>query len=227
MKTFHSYSEVSACVGQEVAVTDWITITQEQVNLFAQATGDHQWIHVDPERAKAGPFGAPIAHGFLTLSLIPRFFEGGMRIEGARMGVNYGLNRVRFTAPVPVGSRLRARLELQATEPLAPDGLQMTWLVTVEREGADYGCNDTLKGQIQGYEMRSGAQQIDAFVVGAESATDGFQRRGRHGHFQTGRGGSSRSHGRRNRACRSTPTGTTKPIAAIPSRPGLRPTTRR
>ena len=137
MKTFHSYSEVSACVGQEVAVTDWITITQEQVNLFAQATGDHQWIHVDPERAKAGPFGAPIAHGFLTLSLIPRFFEGGMRIEGARMGVNYGLNRVRFTAPVPVGSRLRARLVLQATEPLAPDGLQMTWLVTVEREGSD------------------------------------------------------------------------------------------
>ena len=137
MKTFHSYSEVSACVGQEVAVTDWITITQEQVNLFAQATGDMQWIHVDPERAKAGPFGGPIAHGFLTLSLIPRFFESGMRIEGARMGVNYGLNRVRFTAPVPVGSRLRARLLLQATEPLSPEGLQMTWLVTVEREGGD------------------------------------------------------------------------------------------
>ena len=137
MKTFHSYSEVSACVGQEVAVTDWITITQEQVNLFAQATGDHQWIHVDPERARTGPFGAPIAHGFLTLSLIPRFFDEGLCIEGARMGVNYGLNRVRFTAPVPVGSRLRARLVLQATEPLAPDGLQMTWLVTVEREGSD------------------------------------------------------------------------------------------
>jgi acyl dehydratase len=137
MKTFHSYSEVSACVGQEVVVTDWITITQEQVNLFAQATGDQQWIHVDPERAKAGPFGAAIAHGFLTLSLIPRFFEEGMRIEGARMGVNYGLNRVRFTAPVPVGSRLRARLVLQATEPLSPEGLQLTWLVTVEREGSD------------------------------------------------------------------------------------------
>ena len=137
MKTFRSYTEVSACVGQEVAVTDWITITQEQVNQFAQATGDHQWIHVDPERAKAGPFGAPIAHGFLTLSLIPRFFDLGIQIEGARMGVNYGLNRVRFTAPVPVGSRVRARLTLQATEALAPDGLQMTWLVTVEREGAD------------------------------------------------------------------------------------------
>jgi len=137
MKTFHSYSEVMACVGQEVAVTDWITITQEQVNLFADATGDHQWIHVDPERAQAGPFGTPIAHGFLTLSLIPRFFEAAFAIEGARMGVNYGLNRVRFTSPVPVGSRLRARLALQAAEPLPPDGLQMTWLVTVEREGAD------------------------------------------------------------------------------------------
>ena len=108
MKIFRSYSEVSACVGQEVAVTDWITITQEQINLFAQATGDHQWIHVDPERAKAGPFGAPIAHGFLTLSLIPRFFDQGITIDGARMGVNYGLNKVRFMAPVPVGSRLRA-----------------------------------------------------------------------------------------------------------------------
>ena len=137
MKTFRSYSEVSACVGQEVAVTKWITITQEQVNLFAQATGDHQWIHVDPKRAKAGPFGVPIAHGFLTLSLIPRFFDEGLHIQGAQMGVNYGLNRVRFTAPVPVGSRLRARLLLQATEPLAPDGLQMTWQVTVEREGGD------------------------------------------------------------------------------------------
>ena len=137
MKTFQTYSEVTACVGQEVAVTDWITIIQQQVNLFAEATGDHQWIHVDPVRAKAGPFGAPIAHGFLTLSLVPRFFESAFAIAGARMGVNYGLNRVRFTAPVPVGSRLRARLTLQATEPLPPDGLQMTWLVTVEREGAD------------------------------------------------------------------------------------------
>lgn len=137
MKIFHSYSDLSACVGQEVTVTEWITITQEQINLFAQATGDHQWIHVDPERAQAGPFGAPIAHGYLTLSLLPRFFQTGLRIEGARMGVNYGLNRVRFTAPVPVGSRLRARLTLQATEPLTPDGLQMRWLVTVERDGSD------------------------------------------------------------------------------------------
>lgn len=137
MKIFHSYSDITACVGQEVCVTDWITITQEQVNQFAAATGDHQWIHVDPERAREGPFGAPIAHGFLTLSLIPRFFDAGMEIRGARMGVNYGLNRVRFIAPVPVGSRLRARLTLQNTEALAPDGLQMDWLVTIEREGSD------------------------------------------------------------------------------------------
>ena len=136
MKIFRSYSEVSACVGQEVAVTDWITITQEQVNLFAQATGDHQWIHVDPERAKAGPFGAPIAHGFLTLSLIPRFFETGLTIEGARMGVNYGLNKVRFTAPVPVGSRLRAQMKLLASDPIDNGGRQQTWEVTVEREGS-------------------------------------------------------------------------------------------
>ncbi|WCM87468.1 MaoC family dehydratase [Acidovorax sp. NCPPB 3576] len=137
MKTFQTYSEVAACVGSEVAVTDWITITQAQIDQFAEATGDHQWIHVDPERAAQGPFGAPIAHGFLTLSLIPRFFESAFAIAGARMGVNYGLNRVRFTSPVPVGSRLRARLTLQACEPAAPDGIQMTWLVTIEREGAD------------------------------------------------------------------------------------------
>jgi acyl dehydratase len=137
MNTFHSYSEVRACVGQEVAVSDWITITQQQVQLFADATGDQQWIHVDPERASKGPFGAPIAHGFLTLSLIPQFFQSCFHIEGAQMGVNYGLNRVRFTSPVPVGSRLRARLTLQAAEPIEPGGLQMTWLVTVEREGAD------------------------------------------------------------------------------------------
>jgi len=137
MKTFETLSDLAACVGQEVAVSDWIAITQEQVNRFADATGDHQWIHVDPERARQGPFGAPIAHGFLTLSLLPRFFETTLDIRGSRMGVNYGLNKVRFTAPVPVGSRLRARLLLLAAEPVAGDGLQMTWQVQVEREGAD------------------------------------------------------------------------------------------
>ena len=137
MKTFRSYSEVLASIGQEVAVSDWITITQAQIQMFADATGDQQWIHTDPERAAQGPFGAPIAHGFLTLSLLPQFFEGTFKIEGAKMGVNYGLNRVRFMAPVPVNSRLRARMTLQAAERIEPAGIQMTWLVTVEREGSD------------------------------------------------------------------------------------------
>ena len=137
MRTFQNLSELPALVGQEVAVSDWLTVTQEQINLFAQATGDHQWIHVDVEKAKAGPFGAPIAHGFLTLSLIPKFFETAVQVLNTRMGVNYGLNKVRFTAPVPVGSRLRGRLKLLACEPIENNGVQVTWLVTVEREGSD------------------------------------------------------------------------------------------
>lgn len=136
MKTFNSLPELEACVGQEAAVSDWITITQEQVNLFAQATGDHQWIHVDPEKARTGPFGGPIAHGFLTLSLLPKFFQSSFEISGSSVGVNYGLNKVRFTAPVPVGSRLRARMKLLATEPIDNGGVQMIWEVTVEREGS-------------------------------------------------------------------------------------------
>ena len=136
MKTFQTLSDLAACVGQEVAVSDWITITQQQVNLFAQATGDHQWIHVDPEKAAAGPFGGAIAHGFLTLSLLPRFFELSMEVIDCRMGVNYGLNKVRFMAPVPVGSRLRARMKLLSAEPIDGSGLQMAGEVTVEREGA-------------------------------------------------------------------------------------------
>ncbi|MDO8905105.1 MaoC family dehydratase [Hydrogenophaga sp.] len=137
MRTFEKLADLAACVGQEVAVSDWVTITQEQVNLFAQATGDHQWIHVDAERAKQGPFGAPIAHGFLTLSLLPVFFESSMAVTQSRMGVNYGLNKVRFTAPVPVGSRLRARMTLLASEPIENGGVQMTWSVRVEREGVE------------------------------------------------------------------------------------------
>ena len=136
MKTFQTLAELTALVGQEVVVSDWITITQEQVNLFAQATGDHQWIHVDVEKARSGPFGAPIAHGFLTLSLLPRFFVSSMTVLETRMGVNYGLNKVRFTAPVPVGSRLRARMKLLKSEPIDNGGAQMTWEVAVEREGA-------------------------------------------------------------------------------------------
>jgi acyl dehydratase len=137
MKTLENLAELASLVGQEVAVSDWITITQEQVHQFAEATGDHQWIHVDVERANAGPFGGPIAHGFLTLSLIPKFFQTSFTIRNSGMGVNYGLNKVRFTAPVPVGSRLRGHLKLLACEPIEKDGIQMTWLVTVEREGSE------------------------------------------------------------------------------------------
>ena len=136
MKKFQTLSELLPLVGTEVVTSDWITITQEQINRFAEATGDHQWIHVDVEQAKAGPFGVPIAHGFLTLSLLPRFFESSLTIVQVRMGVNYGLNKVRFLAPVPANSRLRARMKLLACEAIDNDGKQLTWEVTVEREGA-------------------------------------------------------------------------------------------
>ena len=136
MKTFQTLQDLAACVGQEVAVSEWITITQEQVNLFAEATGDHQWIHVDVEKAKAGPFGGPIAHGFLTLSLVPRIFESAISVVESSMGVNYGLNRVRFMTPVPVGGRVRGRLKLLTSEPIPNNGLQMAWEVTIELEGS-------------------------------------------------------------------------------------------
>ena len=135
MKTLQTLSDLAALVGQEVVVSDWTTITQEQVNQFAQATGDHQWIYVDVEKAKAGPFGGPIAHGYLTLSLLPQFFISSLKIEQTRMGVNYGLNKVRFPAPVPVGSRLRGRMKLLKCESIDQGGVQMTWETTVEREG--------------------------------------------------------------------------------------------
>jgi acyl dehydratase len=137
MRTFRKLAELPPLVGQEIATSDWITVTQQQVNLFAEATGDHQWIHVDVERAAQGPFGAPIAHGFLTLSMIPKFFENAIEVLDTRMGVNYGLNKVRFTAPVPVGSRLRAHLKLLECHAIEGNGYQMTWGVTVEREGSD------------------------------------------------------------------------------------------
>lgn len=137
MRVFETLQDLAACVGQEVAVSDWMAVTQEQVNQFAEATGDPQWIHVDVERAKSGPFGGTIAHGFLTLSMLPKFFESSFEIRQTRMGINYGLNRVRFTSVVPVGSRLRARMTLKAAEWIEHGGLQMTWSVTVEREGHD------------------------------------------------------------------------------------------
>lgn len=136
MKTFQTLDEFHALVGQEVAVSDWTLITQAQINQFAQATGDDQWIHVDEEKAKAGPFGAPIAHGFLTLSLLPLFFQTAITVVESRLGVNYGLNKVRFMAPVLVGSRLRGRMTLLACQPIENDGVQLTWQVTVDREGA-------------------------------------------------------------------------------------------
>ncbi len=136
MKTFQTLKELAACTGQTVATSDWITISQEQVNQFAEATGDHQWIHVDVEKARKGPFGGPIAHGFLTLSLLPKFFESSIEVVESAMGVNYGLNKVRFIAPVPVGSRLRAHMKLLSAEPIDNNGYQMAWEVTVEREGA-------------------------------------------------------------------------------------------
>jgi acyl dehydratase len=137
MKVIPSLEALQALVGQEVAVSDWVTVTQEQVNQFAEATGDRQWIHIDVERAKAGPFGAPIAHGYLTLSLIPMFFDRSVRVEGSRMSVNYGLNKVRFMAPVPVGSRLRGRMKLSSCDPVDNGGVQMGWTVTIEREGSE------------------------------------------------------------------------------------------
>jgi acyl dehydratase len=136
MTTFKTLQDLAAQVGHEVAVSDWVRVTQERINQFAQATGDHQWIHVDEKRARSGPFGTPIAHGFLTLSLLSAFFEEAVKVEQARMGVNYGLNKVRFVAPVPVNSRLRARLKLLKADAIDNDGVQSTWEVTMEREGS-------------------------------------------------------------------------------------------
>ena len=136
MKTFATLADLVACQGQDVATSDWVQMTQERVGRFADATSDHQWLHVDPDRARSGPFGTTIAHGFLTLSLIPHFLETALRVEGLRMVVNYGLNKVRFTAPVPMGSRIRAHLHLMAVQTLEPDGLQLSWRITMELEGA-------------------------------------------------------------------------------------------
>jgi acyl dehydratase len=123
-------------VGEHVGHSDWVTITQEQVNQFAEATGDHQWIHVDPERAKKeSPFGAPIAHGYLTLSLIPALLPQVLVASGFKMGVNYGCNKVRFMAPVPVGSKLRLGVKVVGVEEIA-GGSQMTLEATLEVEGA-------------------------------------------------------------------------------------------
>ena len=136
MRTFQTIAELKDLLGQEIGVSDWITVTQERIQLFADATNDHQWIHLDAERAKAGPFGTTIAHGFLTLSLLPEMAASAFGVNETRMGVNYGLNKVRFPAPVPSGSRLRGRFKLVGYEPLE-GGAQLTVQVTMEREGSD------------------------------------------------------------------------------------------
>ena len=135
MREFERLAELAGLVGQEIGVSDWLTVDQARIQRFADATDDQQWIHTDPARAAAGPFGTTIAHGFLTLSLLPVFFETGFRIADTQMGLNYGLNKVRFPAPVPVGSRLRARFRLLGFEPIE-GGAQMAVEVSVEREGA-------------------------------------------------------------------------------------------
>jgi acyl dehydratase len=127
---------VQGLVGRHLGYSDWVEITQEQVNLFADATGDHQWIHVDPERAaKESPFGGPIAHGYLTLSLVPSLIPQIVEITGFRMGVNYGTEKVRFPSPVPVGARVRAGATLESATPVE-GGIQMNLGVTIEAEGA-------------------------------------------------------------------------------------------
>src|SRR3989337_4165106 len=121
MKVFETLDELRACVGAEVAVSDWVMVTQERIDQFAQATGDHQWIHVDPERAKRGPFGKTIAHGYLTQSLVNLFLPQIVQVRGIAMGINYGADRLRFPAPVAVGAKVRAGAELLEVEE-TPDG---------------------------------------------------------------------------------------------------------
>jgi acyl dehydratase len=136
MTSYPHLTDLQALVGQDLGSSDWITVDQRRIDLFAEATGDHQWIHVDPVRAAAGPFGATIAHGFLTLSLLPEMGATAFGIDDVRMGVNYGLNRVRFTAPVPVDSRVRGHFKLLAYEAI-DGGAQLTVEVKMEREGSD------------------------------------------------------------------------------------------
>jgi acyl dehydratase len=136
MRTFETIAELQPLVGQDIATSEWITVTQERIQLFADATNDHQWIHLDAERAKAGPFKTTIAHGFFTLSLLPEMSASAFEVRGTRMGVNYGLNKVRFPAPVPSGSRLRGHFRLLSYDPL-DGGAQLTVQVTMEREGSD------------------------------------------------------------------------------------------
>ncbi|GAB3648166.1 MaoC family dehydratase [Streptomyces sparsus] len=135
-RVFASLDELRAAVGEVLGPSDWLEVDQKRIDLFADATGDHQWIHVDPQRAAEGPFGTTIAHGYLTLSLLPALVPRVMRVEGVRMGVNYGTNKVRFPAPVPVGSRLRATVRIADVSEVK-GGVQLAAEVTVERDGGE------------------------------------------------------------------------------------------
>ena len=135
-RIFTSPDDLKAAVGEQLGYTDWLEVDQKRIDLFAEATGDHQWIHVDPEKAAAGPFGTTIAHGYLTLSLLPLFGPQLISVEGVRMGVNYGTDKVRFPAPVPVGSRVRATATITSVAEV-PGGVQVATAFTVEREGGD------------------------------------------------------------------------------------------
>ncbi|KIF70567.1 dehydratase [Streptomyces sp. AcH 505] len=136
-RVFTSADELRAGIGEQLGHSDWLEIDQKRIDLFADATGDHQWIHVDPERAARGPFGTTIAHGYLTLSLLPVLVPQIVQVENVKMGINYGTNKVRFPSPVPVGSRLRASAVLRDVTPASGGAQQVTVEVTVEREGGD------------------------------------------------------------------------------------------
>ncbi len=135
MRTFNSVDELAALKGQPIGHGEWTTITQEAVNLFADATGDHQWIHVDPERAANGPFGTTIAHGYMTLALLPRLMHQIYSVEGVKMGINYGVNKVRFPAPVRVGSKIRAESSVVDVADLGDGAYQVTLSTSVAIEG--------------------------------------------------------------------------------------------
>jgi acyl dehydratase len=138
--TVVALAQLAALVGQEVGTSDWFVMTQERIDAFADATGDHQWIHVDAERASAEtPFGTTIAHGFLTLSLLSALMRDTITIDGPRMTLNYGLNRVRFVSPVPAGSRIRAHVALGRVDDIG-GSVQVTWNVTIERDGGEKPC---------------------------------------------------------------------------------------
>lgn len=136
MRVLHGLEGLQAAVGEHLGYSEWVEIDQHRIDTFADATGDHQWIHVDPERAKAGPFGSTIAHGYLTLSLIPMLVWQVYKVEGTTMGINYGSNKVRFPSPVPVGSKVRAGVELVSVTP-GGGGQQVVARVTIEREGSE------------------------------------------------------------------------------------------